>query len=149
MLPIVSRCNELISRKNVFVTKNPCGNDFLSHVENMSVASSEALIQRCYLMKYGASIGNYSFRIAFLNIFGNSLQNISDRAHIQHNYELSICALSGMVFWGFHENFQKSFFKEHSWQDACDFSSNIFRIPFSRLTPGGNERSYIHKQTSN
>ena len=59
----------------------------------VSVASSETLIQRCFLMKYGTSIGEFSFKIV-LNIFEKFLKNISDRAHVQHSYELSICALS-------------------------------------------------------
>ena len=36
----------------------------------LSVASSEVLIQRCLLMKYGTSIGGFSFKITVLNIFG-------------------------------------------------------------------------------
>ena len=64
---IVSSCNKLISRKNVFVTKNfLCGNVYLSHVGNLSVASPEVLFQRCSLMKYRASIGTYSLRVAVL-----------------------------------------------------------------------------------
>ena len=39
----------------------------------LSVASSEALIQRCSLMKYG-TIGRFSFKIAVLNIFWKFLE---------------------------------------------------------------------------
>ena len=48
-----------------FFSENVC----LSHMGNLSVASSEALIQNCSLTKYGASLERFSFRIAVLNIF--------------------------------------------------------------------------------
>ena len=51
-----------------------CGNVCLSHVGNLSVASPEALIQRCSLMKYGVSIGRYSFKTAVLKISSEKYQ---------------------------------------------------------------------------
>ena len=64
----------------------------------LSVGSSEALIQRCSLMKYGTSIARFSFKIDVLNTFGKILENISKRVHIQHNYEFWVCALSYIIF---------------------------------------------------
>ena len=76
MFPNVSNYNKLIDIKNLFVAKNflLCENVCRSHVKNLSVASLEAPIQRCSLMKYGASIGRYSFRPAVLNIFVKFVQ---------------------------------------------------------------------------
>ena len=45
----------------------------------LSVASSEVLIQRCLLMKYGTSIGGFSFKITVLNIFGKIFRKTSVR----------------------------------------------------------------------
>ena len=59
----------------------------------LSVASSEALIRSCSLMKYGTSIESFSFKMAVLSIFGKFPEYVSGRAHIQHSYELSVCAL--------------------------------------------------------
>ena len=59
----MSSYNKLIDIKNL------CENFCRSHVKSLSVASLEAPIQRCSLMKYGGSIGRYSFRPAVLNIF--------------------------------------------------------------------------------
>ena len=55
---------------------------------------------------------------------GNFYKNISNRAHIQLSYELSIYTL---LKW-FSRNFLK-----------------LFRTPFNPLMPGGNRRSYILK----
>ena len=118
-------------RKNTFVV---C----LSYVRNLSVASSKALIQRCSSTKYGAFSGTYFFRIDVLNIFGKFLEKQ------QQELILSIVmsfqyALSWMVFWDFHKNFQNSFFKEHSWWDASNLHLLLknHRTPFHPLTPGG------------
>ena len=46
---------------------------FTSTKTFLSVASSETLIWRFSLMKYGTSIGRFSFKIAVLNIFGKFL----------------------------------------------------------------------------
>ena len=45
----------------------------------LSVASSEVLIQRCLLMKYGTSIGGFSFKITVLNIFGKIFRKTAVR----------------------------------------------------------------------
>ena len=76
IFPNVSSYNKLIDIKNIFVTKDflLCENVCRSHVKSVSVASLEAPIQRCSLMKYGGSIGRYSFRPAVLNIFVKFLQ---------------------------------------------------------------------------
>ena len=54
----------------------------LSHMENWSVAPSEALFQGWSLMKYGAFIKSFSFRIAVLNIFVKFLK----KHHQQSSY---------------------------------------------------------------
>ena len=94
-----------------FVFKVNFGEDFLPSNVFLSVASSEALIQRCSLMKYGISIGRFSFETAVLNIFGKFLDNISDRAHVQHSYELSIYALFVNDFLGISRKFSKQLFQ--------------------------------------
>ena len=77
------------------------------------------------------TIGRVSFNIAVLNIFGKFLENISDRALIQHSYELSICAR-------FSRNFSKIFGTAFSKNTAggtllisSDYSLKTFRTPFN------------------
>ena len=75
---------------NIFFFKVNFEEDLLPPEIFESVNSSEALIQRWSLMKYGLSIGSLPFKTALLNIFGKFIENISDRAHVQYSYELPV-----------------------------------------------------------
>ena len=152
MLPNVSSCNKLISRKNLFVKKNSFVVMSVFHVGHLSVASSEAFIQRCSSIKYGASTGRYSFGIAVVNIFRKFLEKYQQ----QSSYSVLLTAFNIRCCGWFSENFLKIFRTAFSKNTAggtllilyvC--SLKISRTPFHPLMPGGNKRSYLYKQTSN
>ena len=61
------------NRATILFLRSTFGRVYFHQIFLLSANSSEALIQRCSLMKYEISIGRFSFRIGVLNIFGKSL----------------------------------------------------------------------------
>ena len=126
---------------------------FTSTISLLSVPLSEALFQRCSLVKYGTSIRRFYFKIAVPNIFRKFLDKKSVTALI-----FSIVMSFQYVFYPklFSRNFLKILRIAFSKNTAggtllilSDYFLKISRTPFNPLMPGGNKRSYILKQTFN
>ena len=109
----------------------------------MSVASSEAPIQRCSLMKYGASIGRYFFRSAVLNIFVKLATQLifSIVVSFQHIF------CQGWFSRNFLKIFRATFLKNTASGTASgmllimrDCSLKVSRTPFYSLAACGNGR---------
>ena len=105
----------------------------------MSVASSEAPIQRCSLMKYGASIGRYFFRSAVLNIFVKLATQLifSIVVSFQHIF------CQGWFSRNFLKIFRATFSKNTASETFLilrDCSLKVSRTPFYSLTACGNSR---------
>ena len=81
---------------------------------------------------------------------GRSLKNISERVHIQHNYEFWVCALSYIIFWKFPKKIQNRFSKSTAGRTLLilsDYSFKISRTHFNPLVPGG-KKVYFSKYVS-
>ena len=79
------------------------------------------------------------------------LPHYSSRAHVQHSYELSVCAVVD-GFLGILQKFSEVFSNNTAggtFLILSDFSLKNSRTPFNSIMPGGDKRSYIRSQTSN
>ena len=119
-----------------------CGDICFSHVWNLSVTLSEALIQRCSSVKCRASIGTYYFRIAALIILGEFWKTSVTELifSIVMSFQYTLCR--GCFSRNFQKNFRAAFSKNTA--DgmsliSCDCSLKISRALFNRLMPGGDK----------
>ena len=111
------------------------------------VASSEALIQRCSLMKYGTLI-KFSFKIAILNIFGKLLEKYQR----QSSYSAYLWAFNMSCRKWFSRNFLKisrTTFSKNTTGGmlliSCDCSLKIFRTFFEECLVVTKDHTYLSK----
>ena len=141
----VSSCNKLKGRIILFMAKNFFVGMCFSKVRNLSVAPSEALIQRCSFIKYRASIGRYYFENSCSEYFWEISRQTSATElilSIVMSFQHAVCCEC------FSRNLPKIFETAFS-KDTADRMLLISRTPFNPLTPGDSKRWYILKQTSN